>query len=182
METEISKWSPIERNSDISINNKVIERKEIWTSGFVCAFTDKVVSLSPPFQHRWIIKIRKMNGMIDIGMCLENIVKRSGYIYTNWEQTGHGVYGIGSVGQSFNHSDKLKNLGKLSFEFEAGDQIQVDYNVVDGLLTFTKNNRESVYEMAVPPAPPDDCYRPCVYLWKVGDSVELADPSKRISK
>jgi len=123
-----------------------------------------------------------MFGMIDIGMCLENMVKRSGYIYTNWDQTGHGVYAIGSMGASLHHTEKLKNLSRLSFEFEEGDVIQVDYSLTEGVLTFTKNNRESVYEMSVPPAPAEDCYRPCVYLWKVGDSVELEDPSKRVSR
>lgn len=182
VQAEIPKWSLIERNADISVNNKLIERKEIWTSGFVCAFADTIVSMSPPFTHRWIIKIRKIPGMIDVGMCLGSLVKRNGYIYTDWAQTGHGVYAIGSLGATYHHVQPLQNLSRQSFEFDVGDQIQVDYNLVDGLLTFTKNNREGVYRMEVPPSPPDDCYRPCVFLWKVGDSVELVDPSKRISK
>lgn len=181
-QAEMLKWSEMERHSDFEIHGKVIERKEIWNSGFICAYADRLVNLSPPFTHRWIWKIRKMPGMIDLGICLESVVKGVGYIYNSWEKTGHGVYAIGSMGASHHHTDKLKNLSRLSFEFTVGDQIQVDYNLVDGILSFSKNNRENLYQMNIPAAPANDNYRPCVFLWKVGDSVEIIDLGKRGGK
>lgn len=91
------------------------------------------------------------------------------------------MYAIRNSGYSLHHTDRLRNnAGKMCFEFDVGDEISVDYNVVENLLSFTKNKVESLYEMNVHIAPPDDCYRPYVALWKIGDSISLVEPDKRL--
>lgn len=122
-----------------------------------------------------MIKIVKMHGTIDIGICLENRIKKSGFRSTDREHTGHGNYSIQSTGYVANSQDRIINTAGRCFEFGAGDIITVRYDVCYRNISFNKNNREALFDMEVPAAIVADNYRPCVYLWKIGDTVEIID-------
>lgn len=92
----------------------------------------------------------------------------------------HGNYMIDSSGHSYHSQDITLNDKLRSFDFKVGDQIQVDFDLINYILSFKKNNGEETFEMQIPPAPVGENYRPCVYLWKAGDAIEIIQPPKRV--
>jgi hypothetical protein len=47
---------------------------------------------------------------------------------------------VNSMGYSYHNDEKLINNVNESFEFKEGDQIQIDYDIINNALTFIKNN------------------------------------------
>jgi len=138
-ESEVFEWSRLERHSDVKVSGKVVERKEVWNSGFVGIVMNKQVSVAPPYFYRWIVKIKKQVGLIDIGMCLESVVKKANYLVQDSTVERQGYYTIGSTGSVCNYHERKKTNNTFSFDFDTNDQIQVDYNLIEGLMIFYKN-------------------------------------------
>lgn len=57
-------------------------------------------------------------------------------------ETGHGLYLIGSNGNSFSHSNKDYNWVDKCFKFDVGDEIRCEYDPIDMKLRFWKNNAD----------------------------------------
>jgi hypothetical protein len=144
-DSDVFDWSRLERHSDVKVSGKVIERKEVWNSGFVGIIMNKQVSVAPPYYYRWIIKIIKQVGLIDVGMCLESVIKKANFLIQDSTVDRQGYYTIGSTGSICNYSERKKMNSNLSFEFDTNDQIQVDYNLIEGVMTFHKNGGEAKF-------------------------------------
>jgi hypothetical protein len=138
-ESEVFNWSKVEKHSDVKVSGKVVERKEVWNSGFVGIIMNKQVNVAPPYYYRWIVRIKKQVGLIDVGMCLESVVKKANFLVQDSTVERQGYYTIGSTGSVCNYHERKKAGNTLCFEFDTNDQIQVDYNLIEGLMTFHKN-------------------------------------------
>lgn len=54
--------------------------------------------------------------------------------------SNHGNFMIDSLGHSYHSTDITLNDKLRSFDFKAGDHIQVDLSLTDNILSFKKNN------------------------------------------
>lgn len=130
----------------------------------------------PPSVHEWQVKIVKLFGLIDVGICQQSKVEKNSYTMSiQRESTGSGNFMLRSNGEIVNSGDKILNSIGKCFDFSVGDTISIRYDVCYGNIYFKKNKNEARIDMKVPPPPVGDFYWPCVYLNKVGDSVEIVD-------
>jgi hypothetical protein len=72
---------------------------QVWKNASACAMMNKTVNIMPPATHEWVVKIVKLCGFIDIGICLESKIKKNGYLLSSQKEViGHGNYMIRSRG------------------------------------------------------------------------------------
>lgn len=143
---------------------------------------NKIINTAPPYTHVWyikILKIEKHTSIIDIGICIEEIVIRNKFQFGSWTELGHGNFTISSEGRSYSSIDNTLHKLTHKLTFVANDIIKVEYNIVDNTLTFTKRSPESSVEKSthikIPKIPTDQNIRPCVYFIGEDSSVALVD-------
>lgn len=121
-------------------------------------------------ESMWTMEVKSFGGGIWMGMCLEGRARKGKWMPGNWlEEVGHGHYLVSTKGRVVSHSDKKVNWSTTSLRVNVGETVLMDY---DGKkLKFMVG--EGSFELDVVPPPMGDVYKPCVYLWKTTDVVEL---------
>ena len=129
---------------------------------------------------RWGIRVIKFVGWVGIGICLKKIISQGNYHF-NYNNIGHGSYLISSNGYSWSHSVKEYNSACKTFQFNINDIIYIEYDPVESILRFRKNEGGDVFVLAIVPPPPGDEYCPCANICSTGDPVELINAGMALS-
>jgi hypothetical protein len=86
----------------------------------------------------------------------------------DWTSEGRGYCLMSTQGRIVT-ADKSVNWSTVGMRVGEGETVLIEYEA--GKLVFMKG--EESCEIEVEPPPENDWYRPCVYLWRTTDVVEL---------
>ena len=111
-------------------------------------------------------KIRKLKGWIGVGICLQNVIVKTGYLF-NYTKPFHGSYLVSSNGYSWSHSHPQLNSVSSGFPFMEGDTIKVTYHPGKLEVLFELVNKPGSFRLQVL-EPLSDKYVPCVNMCNQG--------------
>jgi hypothetical protein len=113
----------------------------------------------------WSVLVRKLEGEVWLGVALEREAEKEGYLLGSWgEESGLGL--VSTSGRVMAGDGRIR---QCQMRVKEGDTVLMGY---EGDRLIFVNGEES-YEIDIEPAPEYDCYRPCVYLYKPTDIVEI---------
>lgn len=175
-----SDWSLRGHHPDIAVRGSTVTRERSTANDYEHQSAGALLKcpLEASRAHSWTFRVRRLVSWVAVGICLESKTQEFDLTMYNWGSDCHGHYAISSAGCVYAHANQDANCEERGFRFRTGDVVRVTYEA--GELRFDKVDRDgadilATVKMAVLPPPKGAAYRACVYLWRVGEAVELLD-------
>lgn len=149
------------------------ERRSIDGYYSICGLTGSLSHATNNGKRKWTVHVNVLKSGMYIGICQIQKAIQHRFKHWGWWNIGHGHYCIVSNGSVYSHSDVNVNCKRKSFEFDAGDVLQFEYDSINGKLKVVKNKNEQ-YEMDIEKSK-EQQYAICSYLHNSEDCVELMD-------
>lgn len=113
---------------------------------------NSVILLKPKLKNKlvsWIIKINKLTCWIALGIGNGALLSSEKFCLSDAqvENMRHGSYFFSSNGLAWSSDIKQENY-KPSFKFESGDIIIIEYDPVDKILRFAKNQQKKTLQLS----------------------------------
>lgn len=161
----VRKWSARLRHPEVEISKATATRREKAAMGdwnYVCVMSEPL----PPRSSFAIRVLSRRYGML-VGIGLDKPIQAHNFRDWHWpSKGGHGLYVLESDGLLFCHT--LDQNCDRGFGFSAGDVLSFEFDSPSGFLQIGRGDHKIRVKFDAGPS-----YRACVYMYDVGDAVEL---------